>query len=58
MPRSTYIPVKSRTIGRGKHMDSVVLKKFYYSPAVIVRASWKSNGVKARYCRKSMCQGT
>ena len=46
MPRNTYIPVKNRAIGRGKHMDNVVLKKVLLF------------GLKARYRRKSVRQGT
>ena len=59
MPRNTYIPVKNRAIGRGKHMDNVVLKKSF-----IVRLQTssvrvgKGYGLKARYRRKSVRQGT
>lgn len=57
MPRSTYIPVKSRTIGRGKHMDSVVLKKVLlfackHRPCELEKVMGLKHGTAVRACAK------
>lgn len=57
MPRNTYIPVRSRNIGRGKHMDHVVLKKVLlfacnHRPCELEKVMGLKHGTAVRACAK------
>ena len=57
MPRNTYIPVKNRAIGRGKHMDNVVLKKVLlfackHRPCELEKVMGLKHGTAVRACAK------
>ena len=58
MPRRNYIPVRLRVIGRGKHMDQVVLKKallfaLTHRPCEVEREMGFKHGTAIRLCKKA-----
>lgn len=57
MPHSSYIPVRCRSIGRGKHMDHVVLKKILlfackHRPCELEKELGLKHGTAVRVCAK------